>query len=299
MMLRRLAALTLALGGCGGGGMSQHTDPADPLFELGPVELVGDKYLFSEGPQWRDTEADLLISDVAADTVYRYTAASGPTIFRQPSGRTTGIALDSAGAVIAAEQGSRSVTRGGAPLATMFEGKHFNSPNDVIVTADGTIYFTDPPFGISPSQQELGFNGVFRIATNGTVTAELRGAPLSQPNGVGLSPNGTLLYVSDTGDGKLYRFPIMAGGALGAPAVVAATAGGPDGLAIDAAGNIFVATDAGIEVFAPSGSRWGLIATTEAPTNCAFGEPDHRTLYITARTVVYRVRVSHAGMPRL
>jgi gluconolactonase len=258
---------------------------------------VGDKYLFSEGPQWRDTEADLLISDVSADTVYRVSPGGTPEVFRQPSGRTTGIALDPSGAVVAAEQGSRSVTRGGVAIAAMFEGKHLNSPNDVIVAGDGTIYFTDPTFGIDASQQELGFNGVFRIAPDGTLTAEQRRAPSSQPNGIGLSPDGASLYVSDTGDGNLYRFPIMAGGALGAPAVVAATGGGPDGLAVDGAGNIFVATTGGIEVFAPSGTRWGLIATAEAPTNCAFGDADHRTLYITARTAVYRVPVSHAGLP--
>jgi gluconolactonase len=293
----RLVAVALVFGGCGGEA-AQHTNPDDPLFELGKVETVGDGYLFSEGPQWRDTEGDLLIADVAAEIVYHYVPGGRPLVFRPSSGRATGLALDPAGAVIAAEQGSRSVTRDGVAIAAMFEGKRFNSPNDVIVADDGTIYFTDPTFGITQAQQELGFNGVFRIAPDGALTAELRGSPASQPNGLGLSPDGTSLYMNDTSDGNVYRFAIGAGGALAAPQVVAATAGAPDGLAIDGAGNIFVATAAGIEVFAPTGSRWGLIATTEAPTNCAFGDADHRTLYITARTVVYRVRVSHAGLPR-
>ena len=293
----RLVAVALVFGGCGGDA-SEHTDPNDPLFELGKVETVGMGYLFSEGPQWRDTEGDLLIADVVADTVYRYTPGGMPSVLRQPSGRATGIALDPSGGVVAVEQGSRSVTRDAVAIATMFEGKRFNSPNDVIVADDGTIYFTDPPFGIDASQQELGFNGVFRIAPGGALTAEFRGSPASRPNGLGLSPDGASLYMADTEDHKLYRFAIGAGGALAAPEAVAAVDGSPDGFAVDGGGNIFVATDGGIEVFAPTGSRWGLIATTEAPTNCAFGDADHRTLYITARTVVYRVRVSHAGLPR-
>lgn len=301
------AALVLALGGCGGSegatlDAQVSVDAAafgDPLLGVGVVELVQGGFQFTEGPQWRDTEADLLFSDVAGNTTFRYAPGGGAaTVFRMPSANANGLALDPAGKVLAAEHGSRSITRAATPIAAMFEGARLNSPNDVIAATDGTIYFTDPPYGIQPAQQELTFNGVFRIATDGTLTAEQRGPLSARPNGVGLSPDGTTLYVADTADGNLYRFPIGAGGALGTRAVAAATSGSPDGLAVDSGGNVFVATGTGVEVFAPSRTRWGVIAVPQQPANCAFGDADHRTLYITARTALYRVRLAHPGLPR-
>lgn len=307
-----LLALVLAPAACGGGGGGTPTDAAtgadgapadaapfgDPLVGVGAVELVQGGFQFTEGPQWRDAEADLLFSDVAGNTTFRYVPGGGAaTVFRMPSANANGLALDPAGLVLSAEHGSRAVTRAATPIATVFETKQLNSPNDVIAADDGTIYFTDPPYGIQPAQQELAFNGVFRIAPGGALTAEYRGALSSRPNGVGLAPDGATLYVADTADGKLYRFPIGAGGALGARTGTA-TSGNPDGLAIDSGGNVFVATRTGVEVFAPDGARWGVIAVPQQPANCAFGDPDHRTLYITARTAVYRVRLAHPGLPR-
>jgi streptogramin lyase len=167
-----------------------------------------------------------------------------------PSNNSNGLALDGAGKLVAAEHGSRSVTRDGAAIATVFETKKLNSPNDVIVAGDGTIYFTDPPYGIPSGQtQELAFNGVFRIAPNGTLTAEHMGPTSSRPNGIGLSPDGKTLYVADTADGNLYRFTVGTDGALSNRTVHAMTSGGPDGLAIDSGGNIFVTTSVGVEGF--------------------------------------------------
>jgi gluconolactonase len=199
--------------------------------------------------------------------------------------------------LLAAEHSGRRISRAGAPVATLFEGKRFNSPNDLVAAPDGTIYFTDPPYGLQGAS-ELGFMGVFRVAPNGTVTAEHRGPMTARPNGIGLGL-GASLYMADTADGNLYEFPInVATGALGPRRVLAATSGGPDGLAIDLRGNIFVTTSTGVEVFAPSGSRWGVITVPQQPSNCAFGDADHKTLYITARTAVYRVRLAEPGRPR-
>jgi gluconolactonase len=266
------------------------------------VEQVAAGFMFTEGPQWRQREGDLLFTDIPANRIYRYApgAAGAPTVLREPSSNANGLALDAAGALLAAEHGSRTVTRAGAtaPVAALLEGKRLNSPNDLVVADDGTVYFTDPPYGLAGRPAELDFVGVLRAAADGTLTAEHRGPLTARPNGIGLSPDGRTLYVADTADGGLYRFAVQPGGALTGRALHAQTAGSPDGLAVDAAGNVFVATRAGIEAFSPSGARWGAIAVPQQPANCAFGDPDARTLYITARTALYRVRLAGAGLPR-
>lgn len=307
------ARLVICLAACGGSNSAApDADPGipgdaavdsapytgDPLGGVGQVELVQGGFQFTEGPQWRDAEADLLFSDIPASTVHRYVPGGAIARFRMPSGNTNGNAIDPGGNLLAAEHGSRSVTRGGVGIASIFEGQPLNSPNDVIAAPDGTIYFTDPPYGIAAGDQRLTFNGVFRISPTGTLSAEHRGAASARPNGIGLAPQYDALYVADTADGNLYRFPINPGGALGTRAVLARTAGNPDGLALDEAGNVFVTTRSGVEVFSPAGARWGLIPVPQQPTNCAFGDADHRTLYITAQTSLYRVRLAHPGLPR-
>jgi gluconolactonase len=304
-----LAVLVLILG-CHGDPPTSHDDAApgsdgppdgpgfgDPLAGIGTVELVQGGFQFTEGPQWRDARGDLLFTDIPANTIYRIVQGQAATVHRSPSDNANGLALDGNGAVIAAEHGSRSVTRDGAPIASMFEGKRLNSPNDVVVGSDGTIYFTDPPYGLGSTPSELGFMGVFRIAPDGALTAEVRGPLTSRPNGIALSRDDGDLFVADTADGNVYQYLLQLGGAVGPRRVFAATAGSPDGLAIDVAGNVFVATSAGIEVFAPDGKRWGAITVPMQPSNCAFGDVDHRTLYITARTALYRVRLAHPGLP--
>ena len=279
--------------------LPEEAGVVNPLTGVGTVELVQGGYMFVEGPQWREAEGVLLFTDIPASTIYQYTPGGAmPTVFRMPSSESNGLAIDQNGAVISAQHNNHMVARDGVEIVSIFENNRLNSPNDVVVDTDGTIYFTDPPYGLPMGVTAQPFNGVFRIAPNGNVTAEYRGAMSERPNGIGLSLDSKTLYVADTVDGKLWGFPIMAGGALGTRAMVAMTSGGPDGLAVDAAGNIFVSTSAGIDVFAPNGSKWGTISVPMQPANCAFGDADHKTLYITARTALYKVRLANPGEPR-
>jgi gluconolactonase len=257
-------------------------------------------FQFTEGPQWHDGR--VLFTDIPANTIYEVPPGGAVTVAFQPSGNANGLAVDAVGRLFAAEHGTRRVSvRDGAMQTTVadaYDGKKLNSPNDVVVAGDGTVYFTDPPYGINDGQRELDFMGVFRVAANGTVTAEYRGGLAERPNGIGISPDGGRLYVADTSNGVVYRFAIGADGALGTREPHATTAGGADGLAVDEAGNLFVASSAGIEAFAPDGSRWGAIAVPMQPSNCAFGGADGRTLYITARQSVFSVQLANAGLPR-
>ena len=297
--MRRLLPLLVACDG----SSTLDAAPADvvqivnPLVGAGDVELVDGGYQFTEGPQWRDAEGDLVFTDIPANTIFRYVpGGSAPVSLRMPSEMANGLAIAPDGALWAAEHGSRTVTRDAVAMATMFEGSRLNSPNDVVIATDGTAYFTDPPFGIGDQPDELTFMGVFRLSGT-TLTAEHRGGLAERPNGIGLSPDGARLYVAYSNDGVVYRFGIQADGSLGSREPHATTSGSADGLAIDGAGNVFVTSSSGVEVFAPDGSKWGTIAVPEQPANCAFGDADHKTLYITARTSLYRVRLAAAGEP--
>ncbi|HUQ05070.1 MAG TPA: SMP-30/gluconolactonase/LRE family protein [Kofleriaceae bacterium] len=272
----------------------------NPLDGIGPVTMVGSGYVFTEGPQWRASGSEFVFSDIQGNQIYRWPMTGAPTSFRNPSGNSNGLAVDTNGTLLACEHGNRRVSRGdGATPATVvdrFEGSRFNSPNDLTVRSDGTIYFTDPPYGIQDNQRELAFMGVFRIAPGGAITAERRGALTERPNGIALSPDETRLYVGDSEADLVRVYDVAGGGALSNPRTFA-TPAGPDGMAVDAAGNLFVAAAQGVQVYSPTGTLWGEIDVPMQPANVAFGGTDARTLLITARTAVYRVSLVNPGLP--
>jgi gluconolactonase len=278
--------------------------PVNPLDGIGIVTLVGSGYMFTEGPQWRPTQAEWVFSDIPADRIYRWTGTGAPTVFRMPSGNSNGLAVDRTAGVrtlLACEHGNRRVSRGdGASPTTIvdrFEGSRLNSPNDLTVAPDGTIYFTDPPYGIQDNQRELSFMGVFRIAPNGALTAEHRGALTDRPNGIVFSLPGPRVFVGDSEANVVRVFDVAADGSLTNRRMFVSTAPTPDGMALDLDGNLFVATSTGVQVFAPDGTLWGEIDVPMQPSNVAFGGADSRTLLITARTAVYRVTLARPGLP--
>ncbi|MBK9034644.1 MAG: SMP-30/gluconolactonase/LRE family protein [Myxococcales bacterium] len=269
----------------------------------GAVTEVASGYQFVEGPQWRAATGDLLFSDIPAATIYRWAPGAGvPTVFRAASGNSNGLALDPQGTLVACEHGGRRVARGDGEIAVTivdrFEGARLNSPNDAVVRADGTIYFTDPPFGITDAQRELAFMGTFRVTPAGAVSTVRRGALDERPNGIALSPDAAVLYVGDADHALVRAYDVDAAGATTGERVFTTTAATPDGLAVDAAGNLFVATAAGVEAFAPDGRRWGVLAVPQQPSNVGFGGADARTLFVTARTAVYQVTLANPGLPR-
>jgi gluconolactonase len=287
-------------GGGGAGGNLADVDPIEGVMK-GDVELVADNFQFTEGPIWIASEGVLLFSDIPANTIHKLTPPSAISVFRMPSDNSNGLGLDQNGLLVAAEHGARRVSRtlGNGTVETVaseYMSKKLNSPNDVIVRSDGNLYFTDPPYGLNnPNDSELGFFGVFRVAPGGAVS--LVAMDMQRPNGIGLSPDGSKLYVADTQTSEVRVFPVSADGATGAGSKLMSTSQSPDGLAIDDAGNLYVTTSAGVEVFRPDGSKWGTVEVPQQPANCGFGGADRKTLYITARTGLYKVTLNIPGIP--
>ena len=268
------------------------------------VEKVADGFEFTEGPVWHP-DGFLLFSDVPANTIYKWQPQQKPKIFRQPSGNANGNTLDHSGRLVTGEHSNRRVSRTEAneeiiTLASHYQGKRLNSPNDLVIKSDGSIYFTDPPYGIKPEQEELGFYGVYRLTPDGTLT--LLVDDFVRPNGIALSPDETKLYVNDSQQGHIRVFDVQPDGMLANGKVFAemkppSEAGAADGMKVDIKGNIYSTAPGGVWVFSPQGDLLGVIETPEPPANIAWGDRDYKTLYITARNSLYRIRLNIEGMP--
>lgn len=287
-------------GGSGGEGGSYVG--VNPLEGAAGVQLVQGGFGFTEGTVWVPALGVLRFSDIPASRIHQYDPSTdGLSVWREPSGNTNGSALAPNGDLVMCEHSGRRISRSPAsgspaptPVATEYQSGAFNSPNDAIVRSDGQIYFTDPTYGLGNQTPELGFRGVFRVDGQGTV--HLVDEAYQQPNGIALSPDETKLYVSDSAAGDVYVYEVAPDGSTG-PRALFVELGPSDGMAVDDAGNLYFTTSNGIEVHAADGSPWGTLAVPEQPANCTFGDEDRRTLYITARTGLYRVRLSIPGKP--
>ena len=275
--------------------------PPLEMAQLGAPVAVPGAFQFAEGPLWDAEGKALLFSDIEADTIYMLKPPATVTVFRTPSHRANGLAFDHDGLLLAAEHQSRSVTRTladgtQAAIATTWDGQPLNSPNDLIVRSDGTIYFSDPTYGLGSTPSDLGFTGLYRIDLTGALHLE---ATLDgQPNGVALAPDEKTLYVAATTANLLHRFTVAADGSLSGQEVFA-DVDAPDGLAVDLAGNLYVAGQANgqgaVVVLRSTGEVVGSIPVPEGPTNCGFGGAEKKDLYVTARTAVVRVSVPIPG----
>lgn len=273
------------------------------LVESGDPELLATGFEFTEGPLWLP-EGALLFSDIPADRMYRWEAASGAVVWRSPSGNSNGLTLDREGRLLACEHGNRRVSRTEpdgtvVTLASHDEGRRLNSPNDIVVRSDRTIFFTDPPYGIQPEERELPYNGVYAIRPNGELV--LLADDFERPNGLAFSPDESILYVDDSHYRHVRAFDVHADGSLSHSRVVCdmdhPQPGSPDGMKIDVEGHLYVTGATGIWVFEPDGTCLGVLVTPERPANCAWGDADRRSLYVTARTSIYRFRTHVPGLP--
>lgn len=280
---------------------------ADAVAADAPIERIAGGFRFTEGPVWRGDH--LLFSDIPNSRIVRYRPLpEGPeiTTFRTPSGNSNGHTLDRAGWLVSCEHGTRRVTRTEADgslsvLAERFEGKRLNSPNDVVVRSDGAIFFTDPPYGLGPDEagKECACNGVYRLDPDGALTCLVE--DFDRPNGLAFSPDERTLYVDDTRRNHIRAFSVDAAGSLRDGRVFAELRaderGGADGMKVDAAGRVWCTGPGGVWVFAPDGAYLGRIRPPEVPANVAFGDADWSTLYLTAQTSLYRLRLRAPGLP--
>jgi gluconolactonase len=308
-----------------GVGSVKRLDPAlDKLVPPGAViEKVTGNLLFAEGPVWSRAGGYLLFSDLPANAVMKWTPGSGLSVFRKPvfprefppgiQIGTNGLTFDRQGRLVACEHGNRRVSRTEkdgtvTTVADRYDGKRFNSPNDLVVKRNGDIYFTDPnsvarnnpPDPHGDFKPEIGFNGVYRVTAAGKLELMTRDVPY--PNGLAFSPDEKKLYVANSRPDKFWMvYDVQADGkpANGKKLLDLTTDPGegvPDGMKVDRLGNLYATGPGGVLVISPEGKHLGIIQLPEVPANCAWGDKDAKTLYIAARTGLYRIKLAAGGV---
>ena len=261
------------------------------------IDKIDGGFRFTEGPVW-SREGFLLFSDVPNDKIRKLIPGERSVVFREESHGANGNTFDAQGRLYTCESRTRRVVRLDKKgtvevLAEKWEGKRLNAPNDIVVRKDGNVYFTDPAFGEQADHRELDFYGVYRITPKGVLS--LIAKPAGRPNGIAFSPNGQILYVANSDDRNVRAYDVDRHGEVSNERVLISDVSGvPDGIRVDEKGNIYV-TAKGIAVYSAKGKLVHTIELAETPANCAFGDADLQTLYITARTSIYRVRLNVKG----
>jgi gluconolactonase len=261
------------------------------------VEKVATAYVFTDGPAWSPGGL-LVFSDTPTNKLLAFMPGSVAATYRDNANGPGGNRFDAQGRLYTCETHLRRVVRTDKKgkvdvIADRWQGRRLNAPNDVAVRKDGDVYFTDPAFGNQQDTRELDFFGVFHVSRKGEM--ELVGKPQGRPNGIALSPDGRILYVTNSDERNVRAYDLDKSGASSNERVLISHVDGiPDGMCIDEKGNLYVAANK-LDVFSPEGQRLGALAITEKPSNCAFGDADLASLYITARTSVYRARLGVKG----
>jgi gluconolactonase len=308
----------------------ERLDPAlDALIDPGAkIEVLGDGYDWTEGPLWVPSGRFVLFSDIPRNQIHHWKEGEQARLYLTPSGYTgseprggeTGsnaLTLDRQGRLVMAQHGDRRIARMDAPLdapqpkfvtiADRYDGKRFNSPNDLVFKRNGDLYFTDPAYGMEKQwedpKREMDYAGVFRVTPDGKVT--LLTKDMTRPNGLAFSPDEQILYIAQSDEkAALWRaFQVKPDGTLGDSRVLRdvtsmvgpSKPGLPDGMKIDAQGNLFATGPGGVLILTPDGRHLGTIVTGQATSNCAFGD-DGQTLYMTADMHLMRVRLKTRGM---
>ena len=279
-------------------------DALSTILESTGAERLATGFVFTEGPLW-DPEGFYYFVDVRASMLYRITPGRAPEVVREKTGGGNGTTFDLEGRLVLCEGDHRRLSRRGADgrfegLVDRYKGKRLNRPNDVACRSDGSLYFTDPGLRVPFSEREVEHSGVYRVAPDGTVSLV---ADFEYPNGLAFSPDERKLYVTNTRWAQyIHELELDTQGRMVRRRIFAdmssdETDGVPDGMKVDVEGRVYCTGPGGTWVFAPDGERLGIIRTPEVPANLAFGGPDLRTLFFTARTSVYILRVKVPGQP--
>jgi gluconolactonase len=274
------------------------------------VELSADTaFRFTEGPSWDRRNGVLYFSDIPNERIMKLLPDGTFSVFREPSGAANGLMFDAKGNLISCDGGGRQVSmldsEGNVTkvLAESYNGKKLNSPNDLVIDSKGGIYFTDPRYG-NRDGMEQDVEAVYYLRPDGTLIRVVD--DVGRPNGVILSPDGKTLYVADTSRDYIRAYDVQPDGMVTngrdfgkLPPIIAGKGkrrNYTDGMTIDVEGNLYAATGTGIEIFDKAGKYVGVIEVPKPPANCAFGGPDNKTLFITARTSVYKIGLKVAGV---
>ena len=270
------------------------------------IEKIGSGFQFTEGPVW-SPEGFLLFTDIPANRIYKWSPEGQVEVYMEPTGNANGLMFDNNGDLFMCQHSQRQIARdnkagGFDPISDNFARKRFNSPNDLDIRSDGIIYFTDPPWGlregVNDPAKELPFQGVFMYKKG---EAYLLDSTLSMPNGIILSPNEKYLYVANhnlqTHEKQWFRYKVKKDGTIKDREIFADASkseedGSPDGMTVDNDGNLYFTGPGGVLVYDPSGTWLGLIRFPENPANCCLGGPEGRTLFATARTSVYMIKLN-------
>ena len=307
--------------------VDRRSDALDELLDPAvEIELLADGFGFVEGPVWDGPSATLVFSDIPGDTIHRFAAGTGVEVARRPSSKSNGLTRDNAGRLIACEHVSSSVTRTEqdgtiTTVASHWQGRELNSPNDVCISRRGAVYFTDPSDGRTKAEigllrpREIDFHGVYAVPPGGGEPA-LIADDLLFPNGICLSPDERTLYVNDSLREHVLAYDLGADGTVGErrvfvkqPGTGVITDGCPDGMKCDERGNLWATSYSGIWVVAPDGEVLGVVRTPKFAANIAFGGAGWDELYLTATDGIYRLptrtrsatlpHVIHAGLQRI